>query len=85
MLLWEAISGVAFTVSCVSRVSMFLVCSAGLLQPLVLGFVGIRSYFTLIVTFEAPKEVDVRVGATSKVPKETSFLMLEHFFAPTTL
>ena len=37
--LWEAINGVAFTVSCVSWVSMFLVCSA---QPL---------HFTLIVAF----------------------------------
>ena len=44
LLLWEAINGVAFTVSCVSRVStgMFLICSAQFLQPLVPGVVGIR-------------------------------------------
>lgn len=52
---------------------MFLVCSVQLL------------HFTLIVAFQALKEVDVWEGTTSKVAMDTSFLMLEHCLAPTTL
>ena len=73
MLLCKAINGVAFTVSYTSWVSMFFICSAQL------------PHFTLIVTFQAPKEVVFWVGTTSKVAMDTSFLMLEHCLAPTTL
>ena len=88
LLLWEAIKWCRFY--CQLRFSgkyryvFDLFCTV----PAASGAWGLwnqRSHFILIVGFEAPKEVDVWVGTTSKVAMDTSFLMLEHCLAPTTL